>query len=127
MRIQPNLNREKLKMTSLTREKLLALKPAPKEIEVEGLGKVFIKPLTELLRSRRLAELFDEKGKSDKATQEKRRANMIIDQVCDKDGQAMFTQADLKDILELDGAKLDELVHAILDFNTDDEKKDQGE
>jgi hypothetical protein len=52
---------------------------------------------------------------------------MIIDQVCDKDGNPMFTQADLKDILELDGAKLDELVHSILDFNTEDEKKDQGE
>jgi len=127
MRTQQKLNREILKMTSLTREKLLSLKPTPKEVEVEGFGIVFLKPLTELLRSRRLSELFDEKGKSDKTTQEKRRANMIIDQVCDKDGNPMFTQADLKDILELDGAKLDELVHSILDFNTEDEKKDQGE
>jgi hypothetical protein len=114
-------------MTSLTRELLFALKPEAKKVEVEGLGVVYIKPLTELLRSRRLAELFDEKGKSDKATQEKRRANMIIDQVCDEKGEPLFNASDLKDILELDGAKLDSLVHAILDFNTDDEKKDQGE
>lgn len=114
-------------MTSLTRELLLALKPVAKKVEVEGLGVVYIKPLTELLRSRRLAELFDEKGKSDKATQEKRRANMIIDQVCDETGEPLFNPSDLKDILELDGAKLDSLVHAILDFNTDDEKKDPGE
>lgn len=114
-------------MTSLTRELLFALKPEAKKVEVEGLGVVYIKPLTELLRSRRLAELFDEKGKSDKATQEKRRANMIIDQVCDETGEPLFNPSDLKDILELDGAKLDILVHAILDFNTDDEKKDPGE
>ena len=114
-------------MTSLTRDSLFALKPEPKKVEVEGFGVVYIKPLTELLRSRRLAELFDEKGKSDKATQEKRRANMIIDQVCNEKGEALFSQSDLKDILELDGAKLDTLVHAILDFNTDDEKKEQGE
>ena len=121
------MNRETMTMTSLTREKLFALKPEPKKIEVEGIGEVYIKPLTELLRSRRLAELFDEKGKSDKATQEKRRANMIIDQVCDEKGEQMFKSSDLKEILELDGAKLDTLVHAILDFNTEDEKKEPGE
>lgn len=114
-------------MTSLTRDKLFALKPEPKKHEVEGFGVVYIKPLTELMRSRRLAELFDEKGKSDKATQEKRRANMIIDQVCDENGKPLFEPSDLKQILELDGAKLDELVHAILDFNTEDEKKEEGE
>ena len=68
MRTLQKLNREILKMTSLTREKLLSLKPTPKEVEVEGFGIVFLKPLTELLRSRRLSELFDEKGKSDKTT-----------------------------------------------------------
>jgi len=106
-------------MTSLTREALLALKPEPRQIEVEDFGVVFIKPLTELVRSRRLAELFDEKGKQDKATKEKRRANMIIDQVCDEKGEPLFSQSDLNQILELDGAKLDKIVFAILDFNSE--------
>ena len=52
---------------------------------------------------------------------------MIIDQVCDENGKPLFEPSDLKQILELDGAKLDELVHAILDFNTEDEKKEEGE
>ena len=45
-------------MTSLTRELLLALKPEVQKFEVEHLGTVFIKPLTELARSRRMTEAY---------------------------------------------------------------------
>jgi len=111
-------------MTSLTRDKLFALKPKAQKHEIEGFGTVYIKPLTELMRSRRMSEIVNEKGKPDKSTQEKRRANMIIDQICDEKGDPMFEPADIKEILELDGAKLDTLVHAIFDFNAEDEKKE---
>jgi hypothetical protein len=111
-------------MTSLTREALLALKPAPKEIEVEGLGKVFIKPLTELLRARRLSEMYDEKSKINKSAFEKRRANQIIDQVCDEKGDPLFSQDDLRNILELDASSLDSLCNKIDEINESLEKKD---
>lgn len=114
-------------MTSLTRDKLFALKPEPKKHEVKGFGVVYIKPLTELMRSRRISEVVDEKGNPDKSTQEKRRANSIIDQVCDENGKPLFEPSDLKQILELDGAKLDELCHAIHEFNMGEEKKEEGE
>lgn len=123
MRIPLKMNREKLKMTSLTREKLLALKPAPKEIEVEGLGKVFIKPLTELLRARRLSEMYDEKSKINKSAFEKRRANQIIDQVCDEKGDPLFSHDDLRNILELDASSLDSLCNKIDEINESLEKK----
>ena len=104
-------------MTSLTREKLLALKPSVKKIEVDGVGTMFVKSLDELTRSRRIAEMYDDKGKLDRTVSEQRRARIIIDQVCEEDGTPMFTNADLKEILKLDGISLDKIIDAVLGFN----------
>lgn len=114
-------------MTSLTRDALLSMTPEAKKVEVDGLGTVYLKPLSELLRSRRMAELHNEKGKIDKAAYEKRRAVMILDQVCDEKGELLFKQNELNKILELDGMKLDKLVYAIIEFNEESEKKEAGE
>lgn len=114
-------------MTSLTREKLLALKPTVKQVEVKGIGTMWVKSLDELTRSRRIAAMYDEKGKVDKNTSEQRRAQLIIDQVCNEDGSPMFTKSDLKDILKLDGISLDNIVEAVLGFNEEFEGNALGE
>lgn len=114
-------------MTSLTREKLLALKPTVKKVEVEGIGTMWVKSLDELTRSRRIASMYDEKGKLDKNTSEQRRAQIIIDQVCNEDGSPMFSKSDLKDILKLDGISLDNIVEAVLGFNEEFEGNVLGE
>ena len=114
-------------MTSLTKELLLALKPEAKKVEVEGLGVVYIKPLTELLRSRRMTEAYGKDGKLCQDYKQKMRAKMIVDQLCDEKGEPLFTDADLNDVLNLEGAKLDKLCDAIHDFNEKPEKKDPGE
>lgn len=106
-------------MSSLTKEKLLALKPAVKKVNIPNLGDVYVKSLNELTRSRRISEMYDEKGKPNRKAQEERRARLIIDQLCDKSGSPMFTSADLEDILKLDGLSLDSIVNAILGFNED--------
>ena len=114
-------------MTSLTKELLLALKPEAKKVEVEGLGVVYIKPLTELLRSRRMTEAYGKDGKLCQDYKQKMRAKMIVDQLCDEKGECLFTDSDLNDVLNLDGLKLDKLCDAIHDFNEKHEKKDPGE
>ena len=114
-------------MTSLTREKLLALKPTVKQVEVKGIGTMWVKSLDELTRSRRIAAMYDEKGKLDKNTSEQRRAQIIIDQVCNEDGSPMFSKSDLKDILKLDGISLDNIVEAVLGFNEEFEGNALGE
>ncbi len=114
-------------MTSLTKELLLALKPEAKKVEVEGLGVVYIKPLTELLRSRRMTEAYGKDGKLCQDYKQKMRAKMIVDQLCDEKGECLFTDSDLNDVLNLDGLKLDKLCDVIHDFNEKHEKKDPGE
>lgn len=106
-------------MSSLTKEKLLALKPTVKKVDIPALGYVYVKSLNELTRSRRISEMFDDKGRPNKKAQEERRARLIIDQICDKNGDPMFTSADLEDILKLDGLSLDAIINAILGFNED--------
>lgn len=102
---------------TLTRETLLALKPVATPIEVEGLGTVFVKPLSELQRSKRLTAMWDEKSDKAEESKIKYRVNMIIDQVCDEEAKPLFTEGDAKDILALQGSKLDNLVNAIGDYN----------
>jgi predicted lipoprotein len=111
-------------MTSLTKASLLALKPKASKVEVKGLGEIWLKPLTELLRSRRLTELFGGKdGAQDPKVAERRRAQMIVDQLCEgESGEAMFSQAEINDILQLDSLQLDALCDAIYNYNEEQEK-----
>ena len=105
----------------------MALKPTVKQVEVKGIGTMWVKSLDELTRSRRIAAMYDEKGKLDKNTSEQRRAQIIIDQVCNEDGSPMFSKSDLKDILKLDGISLDNIVEAVLGFNEEFEGNALGE
>ena len=102
---------------TLTRESLLAMKPEATKVEVEGFGTVYMKPLTEFQRSKRLADLYGENNDKQEDAKLKFRINLIIDQVCDERCKPLFNEGDAKDLLAIEGSKLDALVNAISDFN----------
>ena len=102
---------------TLTRDKLLKLVPQVESIKINGFGDAYIRPQTELLRSRRMAAMFDKNGKPDFKEQMKSRTYCIVDQLCDKDGNLLFTEADIKEINGLDSTQLDNICDAIAEWN----------
>jgi len=115
-------------MTSLTKQLLLDhCKIEVKEVNIEGLGVLYVKPSSELLRSKRIAEMFDKNGNLTNESKQRRRVNLIIDHICDKDGKAMFNEGDSKDLLALDGSKLDPFIEAVMLINGEIEGNDEAE
>lgn len=113
---------------TLTRESLLKLKPEVEKITIKGFGEAYIKNQSELQRSKRMAQMFDKGGKPDFKEQMRGRVYSIVDQLCGKDGQPLFTEGDIKDILALDSTQLDSVCDAISDWNDSKmEKNEQGE
>ncbi len=116
------------KMTSLTKQLLLDhCKIEVKEVNIEGLGVLHVKPSTELQRSKRIADMFDKNGNLTNESKQRRRVNLIIDHICDKDGKAMFNEGDSKDLLALDGSKLDPFIEAVMLINGELEGNDEAE
>ncbi len=115
-------------MTSLTKELLLDhCKIEVKEVNIEGLGVLYVKPSSELQRSKRIADMFDKNGNLTNESKQRRRVNLIIDHICDKDGKAMFNEGDSKDLLALDGSKLDPFIEAVMLINGELEGNDEAE
>ncbi len=115
-------------MTSLTKQALFDhCKIEVKEVNIEGLGILHVKPSSELQRSKRIADMFDKNGNLTNESKQRRRVNMIIDHVCDKDGNPMFTEGDAKDLLALDGTKLDAFVEAVMLITGELEGNDEAE
>ena len=102
---------------TLTKKSLLAETPRPTAVECEGRGTIYVKPLTEFQRSKRLADLWNDKGDKAEDAKLKLRVNMIVDQLCDEKGKNLFNEGDVKDLLALESSSLDSLVDAISDFN----------
>ena len=79
------------KMTSLTKQLLLDhCKIEVKEVNIEGLGVLYVKPSTELQRSKRIADMFDKNGNLTNESKQRRRVNLIIDHICDKDSNLVY-------------------------------------
>ena len=115
--------------TTLTREALLAkATPRFEWVEVEGFGTVGLREPSELVRSRRSAQLFDADGNLVQSHNERRRVYSIIDQVMIDETTPMFSEADLTELLALASFKLDPLYVAIQVFNAeiDPGKKDES-
>lgn len=114
---------------TLTKKDLLALKPEPHAIETKSHGTIYVKALTEFQRSKRLSDLYNEKGGKSEDARLKLRVNMIVDQLCDEKGNSLFNEGDVKDLLALESSKLDPLVDAISDWNEKyaSEKNETGE
>lgn len=116
-------------MTSLTKQSLLdSCKLDVTGHEIEGWGLVHIRTMTELQRSTRIANMFNDKGELKPEARVRQRINIIIDHVSDKDGKPLFTEGDSKDLLGLDAAKLDGLINKISEIiEGSDEGKEQAE
>ncbi len=116
-------------MTSLTKQSLFdACKPDVTSEHVDGWGLVHIRTMTELQRSTRIANMFNDKGDIKPEARIRQRVNVIIDHVSDENGKPLFNEGDAKDLLGLDAAKLDDLVEKITKIiESTDEGKEQAE
>lgn len=101
---------------SLTKATLLEKASVSKpELLGEFFGeKVYVKSVSEFQRSRRISQMFDQKNAKVKdGAYQRARCLTIIDHLCSKAGEMLFSEADINDIMELDALKLDILVNAI--------------
>jgi len=108
------------KKVSLTRKaflKDLVVKPVSVTIDNKV---VWIRPMSEVKRSTRSVQAFDEKGELRQDYVMKRRVYAIVDQICDEEGELLFTESDIDMLLELDSAKLDPYYRAIAEVTEDD-------
>ena len=105
--------KKKQEKRSLTRELFLSeLTIKPVEVEVGGVV-MYVKPVSELKRSQRAAQMLDKKGEIDSKYLEKRRVLALIDHLCDENGEMLFTEKDIKDLQELDSVQIDPYYQAI--------------
>lgn len=101
---------------SITRKHFLDdLKVVPKAIEVNGMT-MHVRPITEVKRSSRAANAMDDAGNFKKEYLERRRVYAIIDHVCDENGTPLFTDKDIKALLDLDSQRLDAFYIAVADY-----------
>ena len=88
---------------------------------------VYVKSVSELQRSRRMASLYDVKKEQMRPdAMQRARCLTIVDHVCDKKGEATFTEKDVNDIMKLDALKIDLLISSIEEWADKREKKLQG-
>ena len=88
---------------------------------------VYVKSVSELQRSRRMASLYDmkkEKVREDAVM--RARCATIIDHICDKSGEPLFTDKDTNDLMNLDALLMDQLVTAIEEWVGSREGKPKG-
>ena len=113
--------------TTLTREALFEkARPKYEEIDVPGFGRVGIRQRSELKRIQRINEQFDDSGNRVAKHNNLRRLYMLLDQVMVSESEPMFSESDVAELAELDGAKLDPLVAAVTAFNEESEKNEPG-
>lgn len=113
---------------TLTKTFLLdSFKPIPKKYNHVSVGDFYVKPRTELQRCKRIGDMYDRNGNPVQEQIAKRRAYMIVDQLCDEDGSPLFKEGDVKEILALESEKLDPILEAITEVNGELEKNESGE
>ena len=96
---------------SLTKKQLLAelVCTKPEKLKEQVFGQeAWVKPVSEFQRSRRLAALYGKDGEVSRDAIRKARLYTIVDHLCDQDGENLFKESDIKDLMELD-AFLDRL------------------
>jgi hypothetical protein len=114
---------------SLTRATLLKNAAISKP---EALGEFFgetmyVKSVSELQRSRRMASLYDaKKDRMRPDAMQRARCLTIVDHVCDEEGKNLFTDKDVNDLMELDALKIDPILSAIEDWNNSRGGKPKG-
>ena len=82
-------------------------------VEIENLGNVRIRSLTELERSRIEASMRDKKGNLSSSRMLDLKCRLIVDCVVDANGNPLFTNSDIDRIRQQDSKVTNELVDAI--------------
>ena len=114
---------------SLTKATLLKRAAVSKpELLGEFFGEeVYVKSISELKRSRRMASMFDmKKERIREDAVQRARVLSIVDHVCDKDGNELFTEKDVNDLMALDALTLGDLIDAIEEWQASMTKKPKG-
>lgn len=114
---------------SLTKATLLKKASVSKpEVLGEFFGEyVYVKSVSELQRSRRMSSMYDPKKEQLRPDALQRsRCLTLVDHLCDEEGNALFTEKDINDIMQLDAMKVDLLISAIEEWAEKREKKQQG-
>lgn len=85
---------------------------------------LYVKPVSELMRSRRVSSLYDAKKDQVRPdAMQRARCLTIVDHICNEDGENIFTEKDINDVMEMDAAKVDILVGAIEEWQSTRVKK----
>ena len=88
---------------------------------------VWVKPVSEFQRSRRIAALTGKDGELDREAVKVARLYTIIDYVCDSEGEPLFKEKDLADLRKVDALKLDLLLAQVEEWVGQREGKLRGE
>ncbi|GAG07403.1 unnamed protein product, partial [marine sediment metagenome] len=100
------------------------IKPREKKVTVDGFGDVLIKTCPNLVLSARLVSYADpQTGMVLPEEQAKSSSHMLIDQVCQLNGEPMFTDDDFDTLAAADPDALGPLSDAVLAFNAEHQKK----
>lgn len=119
-------SKNKSDSVSLTRKALLQ-SMASGVVELEACGfKFFAKPMSEVRRSTRSTQAFDDSGEVKREFLALRRVYAIIDHVCTKEGEPVFTDKDTRELERTDAKKIDQYFRAIEDaFGEEEEAKNE--
>lgn len=113
--------------TTLTREALLDKgKPRYETVEVDGVGTVGIRSVSELRRSQREYAVVGISRDPGDDAEARIRTYAIIDQIMADESTPMFTDADTEMIFGLDSALTRQLYEAIKVFNKEEPAKKNG-
>ncbi len=104
---------------SLTKKQLLdeLVCSKPEKLPKRVFGQdAWVKPVSEFQRSRRLAALYGKDGNVSREALRKARLYTIIDHLCDENGDGLFEESDLKELMQFDALKIDVIVSVIEDW-----------
>jgi len=116
-------------MMSLTKKQLLdeLVCTKPEKLPKKVFGQdAWVKPVSEFQRSRRLASLYGKDGQVSREALRKARLYTVIDHLCDQNGEPLFQESDLKELMEFDALKIDVIVSVIEEWVTAREGKILG-
>ena len=104
---------------SLTKKQLLdeLVCSKPEKLPKRVFGQdAWVKPVSEFQRSRRLAASYGKDGHVSREALRKARLYTIIDHLCDENGDGLFEESDLKELMQFDARKIDVIVSVIEDL-----------
>lgn len=119
------MSKKKTTTTSLTKQALLKkLAVVDREVSVEGLGKYIVRPRRESLETRRVSAMYNADGERNEQAMELRRVLLVIDCLYDLDGNQIFSDNDISELMKSDSSLLTPLYMAVAGIV--DEESEEG-